>query len=147
MAERLTTPEQAAEIAAAAMRAMGHPDAQQAHDGGPVDVRAARATAMVAFRPTLVERSELQRLVGARGYETYLQLFCFAVAGYTDKALEYAQHMDIAAFTFDEVGRVTAVSPAARRARAMPGPTTKRSVAKPPASPRSPWWKRRRDAG
>ncbi|RHA40260.1 hypothetical protein [Cellulomonas rhizosphaerae] len=125
-----------AHAVAAAMRAMGYPDAHVADDA----VRATRALVLVSPSTATVQRSDLQWLVGQRGYETFVQLFVFAAGGFSAQSMQYGQHMDVALFTLDPAGRVAAQSPAAHRMSARrAGQTT---VVTPPAD-RSRWWKRR----
>lgn len=108
----------AEQMAAAAMRGMGYPDASETPVGpdGGVDVRAARAIAQVKFKGAQTGRPDLQRLVGARAREVFLDLFFFSASGYSAKAREYAAEMDIALFVFDSMGHLTPSSPAASRA-------------------------------
>jgi len=119
---------------AAAMRALGYQDAHVSEGA----VRATRALVLVEPGSRAVERSDLQWLVGQRGYETFVQLFVFAGGGFSAQATQYGQHMDVALFALDPAGRVTAQSPAARRMSA------RRSSAPPaPAVPtKQRWWRR-----
>ncbi|ROS30533.1 hypothetical protein EDF34_0171 [Cellulomonas sp. PhB150] len=120
------------------MRTVGYTDAHVAGDA----VLATRTLVLLEPSGAQVQRSDLQWLVGQRGYETFVQLFVFASGGFSALALQYGQHMDVALFTLDPAGRVAAQSPAAhrisgRRAR----PETKPSAARPAS--RKPWWRRR----
>lgn len=122
------------QAAASAMRAMGFADAHVAEGA----VRATRTLVLVEPGPQQVERSDLQWLVGARGYETFVQLFVFAAGGFSAQAAQYGQHMDVALFALDPAGRVTPQSPAARRMSLGRGGESPR----PAAPTKRRWWHR-----
>ncbi len=129
-------------MAAAALRAMGFPDARETPVGpdGGIDVRSQRAIAQVKFRGAQTGRSDLQRLVGARGRDQHLALFFFTASSYSNRALEYAAEMDVALFTYDPTGALTPHSPAAvhhLQAGQRPSPATPVGP-----SPAKLWWKR-----
>jgi hypothetical protein len=106
----------AEENAADWMRFWGYTDARCTTAGpdGGVDIRSSRALAQVKMEAAQVGAPELQRLVGARGRDDHLRLLFFTGAGYSRKALEYANTMDIALFSYRLDGSVEAVNPAAR---------------------------------
>lgn len=102
-------------------------------DGG-IDVRSKRALAQVKWKGGATGRPDCQRLVGARGNGTE-QLFFFSASGYSAQAIEYADQVGMALFTYDPVGAVEAVNPAARRVlesagqQVVPPPTDWKLVA------------------
>lgn len=113
--------EDAEMLAARYMRRLGLSDAQvtpRGADGG-IDVRASRA-AQVKFKANVISRPDLQRLFGARGHDTHLDLYFFSQTGYSSQALIYADDVDMLLFEFDFSGEVQPVNaparPAARRA-------------------------------
>jgi len=139
MTEGPTSRAQTAHAVAAALRALGYPDAHVAGDA----VRATRALILLDAGTAQVQRSDLQWLVGQRGYETFVQLFVFAAGGFSAQALQYGQHLEFALFTLDPAGRVTAQSPAARRMSERRS-TAELKPAAPGAAATKPWWRRRR---
>jgi len=97
------------------MRAWGYTDAALTPAGADsgIDVRASWGLAQVKFEASLTGRPALQRLVGARGHGTQ-QLLFFTGAGYSEHAVEYADEMGIALFTYDLAGAVFPVNGRAR---------------------------------
>ncbi|MFI8696761.1 restriction endonuclease [Dietzia maris] len=102
-------------------------------DGG-IDVRSTRALAQVKWKGGVTGRPDCQKLVGARGTGTE-QLFFFSASGYSAQAIEYADQVGMALFTYDPVGAAEAVNPAARRVlesvgqQVVPPPTDWKLVA------------------
>ena len=138
----VSTDRDAEQMAAAAMRAMGFPDARETPVGpdGGVDVRSQGAIAQVKFRGAQTGRSDLQRLVGARGRDQHLALFFFSASGYSSRAIEYAADMDVALFTYDPTGTLVPHSPAAVGRLGVGQPSAPTSHAVP--SPARLWWRR-----
>lgn len=103
------------------MIARGYTDAAVSGPGadGGIDVAARGALAQVKFEATQVGRPHLQRLVGARARDDVKLLF-FTGAGYSQKAIEYAAHMDIALFHYSLDGRMTPVNQPAKEAARRP---------------------------
>lgn len=97
------------------MRFWGYTDARCTSGGpdGGVDIRSSHALAQVKMEATQVGSPELQRLVGARGRDHHLGLLFFTGAGYSRKAVEYADTMDIALFSYRLDGTVDPVNAAA----------------------------------
>ncbi|ASR54191.1 restriction endonuclease [Cellulomonas sp. PSBB021] len=108
---------EAEEFAAHTLRAFGHTDAARTPTGpdGGIDVRASRALAQVKFRASQTGRPDLQRLVGAAAHQRHAELFFFSGAGFSTKAVEYADQVGVALFTFDLAGTLTPVNDAATR--------------------------------
>jgi hypothetical protein len=79
-------------------------------DGG-IDVSSSSALAQVKQEAFQTGRPALQRLVGARGTETALDLLFFSAVGFTRHAKEYADEVDIAIFVYDVVGKVEPANP------------------------------------
>lgn len=133
---------QAEQMAAAAMRAMGFPDARETPVGpdGGVDVRSRAAIAQVKFRGAQTPRSDVQRVAGARGRDQHLALFFFSASGYSSHAIEYAADMDVALFTYDPTGALAPHSPAAiHHLQQMNRPAAAPAVT---SSPARLWWRR-----
>lgn len=99
----------AEENAAVWMRFWGYPDARVTQGGpdGGVDVMSSLALAQVKFEAVQTGTPALQRLVGARRNDHHKALFFFSGAGFSTPAIDYADHMDIALFKYDLVGRMT----------------------------------------
>lgn len=99
-------------LAAQWMRGHGYPDARTTTGGadGGIDVRSRKAIAQVKMEGKAVGRPALQRLVGARGNNTQLELLFFSASGYTDTAKKYANEMRIALLTYDTAGHVRAAN-------------------------------------
>lgn len=77
-------------------------------DGG-IDVRATGALAQVKWKGGVTGRPDLQRLYGARGSGTE-QLVFFSASGYSSQAVEYANQIGMALYTYDPTGAATLVS-------------------------------------
>lgn len=119
--EYITTAEQAERNAAARMQEMGFTDARvtgRGPDGG-IDVRARDAVAQVKWQGAQTSRPELQNLYGARGINHSQQLLFFSASGYSRGAIEYADMVGIALFTFDPTGVLTARNVRAERLLAV----------------------------
>lgn len=118
----ISTPHQAELNAQALMRSWGFRDAVATTGGadGGIDVRSNRGLAQVKFKGAVAGRPELNQLYGARGTGTE-QLIFFSASGYSAQAIEYADQVGIALFTYDPVGAAEAVNPAARRVLASAG--------------------------
>lgn len=111
-------PDEAEELAARYMRRLGLADARvtpRGADGG-IDVRSSRALAQVKFKANVTGRPDLQRLFGARGHDTHLDLFFFSQNGYSTQAVAYADQMGMLLFEYDVTGAVDPVNGAARSA-------------------------------
>lgn len=108
----IATPHDAEVNAAAQMRAMGFTDAAVTVAGadGGIDVRSHRAVAQVKLHSKPTGRPDLQRLFGARGADTSKGLLFFTLAGYSAAAIEYANQVDMALFTYSLDGGVRAIN-------------------------------------
>src|ERR1700730_13015875 len=113
----IQTAEQAEQNAAVQKRALGYSDAQVTSRGadGGIDVRATGAVAQVKWQGAQVGRPELQRLCGARGTMSAPQMFFFTASSYSTKAVEYADEVQMALFTYDPTGFLTPVNAIATR--------------------------------
>ncbi len=102
----ITTPQEAEANAALRMRKLGFTDARVTAGGadGGIDVRSSAALAQVKWRGGMVGRPELQALFGARGSDFSKQLLFFAASGYSQHAVEYADHSQIALFVYEPTG-------------------------------------------
>ncbi|WP_454044686.1 restriction endonuclease [Cellulosimicrobium sp. Marseille-Q8652] len=112
------TPDDAEHLAAGYMQWLGLDDARvtpRGADGG-IDVRSSRAIAQVKYRSNITGRPDLQRLFGARGHASHLDLFFFAYVGYSGQALQYAGDVGMLLFEYDVTGAVAPVNDLARRA-------------------------------
>lgn len=105
----VTAWQQAEQVAAGALRQMGHPDADVTAAGadGGVDVRGGGVVAQVKYELRPVGRPVLQQLVGAAAGS---RAVCFARSGYTRGAQEYALQAGIALFRVELPTQVTAVN-------------------------------------
>jgi hypothetical protein len=105
----VTTFSEAEDLAVGWMRDHGYPDARHTKGGadGGIDVQSSEGIAQVKFEAHQTGRPALQRLVGAsrRGGQ---DLLFFTATGYSRAAVDYADDMDIALFTYDVTGVVTA---------------------------------------
>lgn len=97
------------------MRALGFVDARLTKAGadGGLDIRSSKAVAQVKYEAHDVGRPHLQRLVGARGRNTDVQLIFFTGTRYSEQAIAYANEMDIALFNYKLDGRIQAMNPSA----------------------------------
>lgn len=88
------------------MRELGYADAQVTVGGadGGIDVHSSAALAQVKWRGGMVGRPELQALFGARGTDFSKQLLFFAASDYSQHAVGYADHSQIALFVYDPIG-------------------------------------------
>lgn len=64
----------------------------------------------LSSRPRWSAGPSCNGLVGARGRATEAQLMFFSGTGYVATAVEYANEMDVALFTYDLPGTVTPVN-------------------------------------
>ncbi|MFC4374066.1 HipA domain-containing protein [Nocardia halotolerans] len=105
----IRTSQEAEQNAAARMRAMGFRDAEVTPNGadGGVDVRTASALAQVKWRGAVVSRSDVQKLVGARGDDVGKHLLFFTASGYSAYAVEYADRHRIALFIYEPHGEIS----------------------------------------
>lgn len=105
------------------MRQWGFHDAHAAPGGpdGGIDVRASGALGQVKFRAAQVGRPDLQRLVGARG-SSNARLFFFTGTSYSSRAIEFADEMGIALFTYALDGTMTPVNGTAQAIMWQPAP-------------------------
>ncbi|WP_139319467.1 restriction endonuclease [Gordonia sp. CNJ-863] len=112
----ITTPHQAELNAQDQMRSWGFVDAVATTGGsdGGIDVRSSRALAQVKWKGGVTGRPDVQNLYGARGAGTE-QLLFFSASGYSDQATTYADQVGILLMTYDPLGAVEGVNPAARR--------------------------------
>lgn len=132
----ISSPHAAELNAQALMRSWGYLDAVAGAGGADsgIDVRSKRALAQVKWKAGVTGRPDCQRLVGARGNGTE-QLFFFSASGYSAQAIEYADQVGMALFTYDPVGAAEPVNPAARRVlesageQVVPPPTDWKLVA------------------
>lgn len=106
----IQTPQEAEANAAVRMRELGFSDAQVTVGGadGGIDVQASTALAQVKWRGGMVGRPEVQALFGARGSNFSKQLIFFAASDYSQHAVEYADHAQIALFVYEPTGTLTA---------------------------------------
>lgn len=111
----INTPRQAEFNAVAQMRTLGYLDAQVCAPGadGGIDVSSERALAQVKHRGAQTGRPDIQRLYGARGDQTHLDLLFFSASGYSRHAVEYADEAGIMLFTYDLSGELEPVNSAA----------------------------------
>ena len=108
---------QDAELNAATwLRHWGHADAAVTDGGadGGIDVRSSGALAQVKYLASAVGRPELQRLAGAAAVEPGKQLFFFTGSDYTATALEYADVIGMALFSYGLDGSMAPVNAVAR---------------------------------
>ena len=110
----ISTPHQAELNARDLMRSWGYLDAVATTGGsdGGIDVRSSRALAQVKWKSGVTGRPDVQNLVGARGNGTE-QLIFFSASSYSKQAIEYADQMNVALFTYDPTGAAEPVNPAA----------------------------------
>lgn len=111
----ITTPHQAELNARDLLVSWGYPDAVATTGGadGGIDVRSSRALAQVKWKGGGTGRPDVQKLVGARGTGSQ-QLFFFSAAGYSKQAVDYADEVGVALFTYDPTGAATAANPTAK---------------------------------
>ncbi|NKR65278.1 hypothetical protein GS491_26650 [Rhodococcus hoagii] len=106
----IATPYDAEVNAATQMRAMGFTDATVTAAGadGGIDVHASNAVAQVKLHGKPTGRPDLQRLYGARGGNHAKAMLFFTMAGYTTAAVEYADQVEMALFTYSLDGTIRA---------------------------------------
>lgn len=111
--------------AAEKMRLWGFPDAIATTGGadGGIDVRSSAALAQVKWKGGVAGRPDLQRLYGARGSDTGKFMLFFAASGYSKQAVDYANQVGMALYTYDPLGEVSAVNAAGQTL--MKGTSTK----------------------
>jgi hypothetical protein len=119
------------------MRFWGYTDAKVTVSGADagIDVKATGALAQVKFEASQVGRPQLQKLVGARA-RTDAQLFFFSGAGYSQQAIDYANHMHIALFHYSLDGRMSPLNSTAEHLtkRRAKGPGQSETPAPEPGS-------------
>ncbi|MGC0367145.1 hypothetical protein ABH922_005197 [Rhodococcus sp. 27YEA15] len=106
----IATPYDAEVNAATQMRVMGFVDATVTAPGadGGIDVDAVNAVAQVKLHGKPTGRPDLQRLYGARGGSHAKVMLFFTLAGYSAAAVEYANQVGMALFTYSLDGTVSA---------------------------------------
>ena len=99
------------------MRHWGFLDARVTESGSDqgIDVRASRALAQVKFEAKQVGRPQVQNLVGARGRDQAAALLFFSGVGFARPAVQFADEMEVALFTYSLLGAMTPANEAARR--------------------------------
>ncbi|MFD1827822.1 MULTISPECIES: restriction endonuclease [Mumia] len=104
--------EDAEENAARWLRHWGYHDALASPGGadGGIDVVATHAAAQVKFQASQAGRPEIQRLVGAVGRASTVDLFFFCGSSFTAQAISYADANHVALFTYDITGAVQPVN-------------------------------------
>lgn len=101
--------EAAEKLAAQHMRTLGFPDAKvtpRGADGG-IDVTSSRAIAQVKWHSAPTGRPDIQKLYGARGRRHHLKMLFFSASGYTARAVECADELEVALFTIDQNNGLT----------------------------------------
>ncbi|GAA3668126.1 hypothetical protein GCM10022237_30030 [Nocardioides ginsengisoli] len=90
----------AEQLAALALRRFGYLDAHVTEDGadGGIDVRATGLLAQVKYTSRPVGRPVIQQLVGAADGHP---VACFALSGYTQQALSFAEDRGVSLFTVE----------------------------------------------
>lgn len=90
------------------MRYLGHPDARRTSAGADkgLDVVAAAAFAQVKAHYNKVGRQQLQNLKGAAWEKPAARLFFFTTSEYSEPAVQYADLVGMALFTFTLDGNV-----------------------------------------
>lgn len=108
------TARDAEENACAWMQWMGFVDAQITPIGadGGIDVNSKDAVAQIKMEGVLTSRPVVQALFGVATAERKRGIF-FSLAGYTLKAVEWADRVGLALFTFDFQGEPAPVNPSA----------------------------------
>lgn len=97
------------------LHGLGYTDAAPAVDGPEgVDVVAHSGLAVVRYGHAAVRRRDLQQLAAAGQGRSDLALFVFASSRFELPALTYADGVGIVLLTYDETGRMTPSSAAAR---------------------------------
>lgn len=94
------------------MRKLGHLDAEVSPVGpdGGIDVRSSSAIAQVKWRGGQTSRAEVQNLFGARANNHHLKMLFFSAAGYSKKAIEYADEVSVLLFTYEPDGEICPVN-------------------------------------
>ncbi|QAY62793.1 hypothetical protein ET495_05440 [Xylanimonas allomyrinae] len=123
------------------MRWWGFADADVTGSGtdSGIDIRSAAAIAQVKREAIDVGRPVLQALVGARMAEDHLELLFFAASGYTAQAVEYADAMAIALFTYEPDGTMAPVNGAAFALVSSGRDGSALTAAKPAGADRNPF--------
>ncbi|WP_068277129.1 restriction endonuclease [Aldersonia kunmingensis] len=111
----INTPREAEFNAVARMRSLGYLDAHVCEPGadGGVDAISERALGQVKHKGSQVGRPDIQRLYGARGDRTHLDLLFFSASGYSRHAVDYADEAGIMLFTYDLSGELEPANDAA----------------------------------
>jgi hypothetical protein len=110
----IRTARDAEEAARQKMLQLGYPDARLTASGpdGGVDVLASGAVAQVKAQVTPVGPAVVQAIYGIACSMNSTAL-CFALGGYTDNAVRFAEGAGVALFTFDLSGRAVEANSAA----------------------------------
>lgn len=113
----ITTPHQAELNAAEQMKLWGYLDAVATTGGadGGIDVRSSRALAQVKWKGGVAGRPDMQKLFGSRGTDTSKDLLFFAASGYSPQAVDYANQVAMGLYTYNPLGVVEPVNPAAQQ--------------------------------
>lgn len=103
-------PRAAEENAAKVMKKLGFTDARCTPVGpdGGIDVVARDAVAQVKWQGGQVGRGEIQGLYGARGRDYERAMLFFSASGYSRQAIDCADDLDVALFTYGPDGEVVA---------------------------------------
>ncbi|KAA1375981.1 restriction endonuclease [Aeromicrobium fastidiosum] len=111
----VSTWQQAEENAAAWVRHWGWTDARVTETGpdGGIDVIGRGVVAQVKFKSSQTGAPDIQRLYGASYKHPGSQLIFFSGSSYSKKAIEVADEIGIALYTYDIIGAITAINRAA----------------------------------
>jgi hypothetical protein len=103
-------------FAVSVLRAWGYHDAGLTKGGADagLDIHGTNVLGQVKHRSAQTGRPDIQRLFGARGVGTQDLVF-FSRSGYSPPAVDYAETHDVALFSYDESGQVTAHTRSADR--------------------------------
>lgn len=93
--------EVAEELAATHLRTLGFTDAHRTPPGsdGGIDIEGRGIIAQVKAKATPVPRPDIQRLLGTNQYGAATAFY--STAGYTQGAIDFANHVNVALFTLD----------------------------------------------
>ena len=130
---RIHTWSDAEVFAVSILRTWGYSDATLTKSGadGGLDTTGAHVAGQVKHRSAPTGRPDVQRLFGARGTGTNDLVF-FSRSGFSPPAIDYAETHDVALFSYDQSGRVTAHTRCADRM--MPASTDTQHVSLAPGS-------------
>ena len=82
--------------------------------GPAIDVRSSRGLAQVKWKSGATRLPDVQNLVGAHGTGSD-ELVFFSASGCSTQALDYADEVGVALFTYDPAGAAEAANPEAKR--------------------------------